>query len=168
MPRYFHVRTAVSLAGVLGTLACEHRDVSSLSLLTAPRWHLSDCVFCPDDSPLPDRYSPPADQELCVRDDFTVFQADGTYVDDEGALQCDPRFPQARRFTWRFLSEGRELALCYAAPGQTEEIERHYKIILLTPRTLVLEGWAPAYHCRYRLTYTAFSAANNSFSKTVV
>ncbi len=155
MPLSYSVRLVLFLAGVVAAVACERKEVSSLAILTVPRWHLSDYVFCPDAPPLPGAYDPPADKEPCVRDDFTVFKADGTYVDDEGALPCDPRFPQARRFAWRFLAEGRELAMWYAAPGQAQAVERRYKILKLTPRTLVLEGWAPAYSCKVILTYTA-------------
>lgn len=155
MPLPCRVPLVLFLVGVVGAVACERQKVSPLAVLTAPRWHLSDYVFCPEAPHLPGAYDPPADKEPCVRDDFTVFKADGTYVDNEGALQCTPRFPQARRFTWRFLSEGRELAMRYAAPGQTHAAERRYKIRTLTPTTLVLEGGAPAYSCKVILTYTA-------------
>ena len=155
MPLSCRVRPVVFLIGVLGAVACERKDVSSLALLTAPRWHLSDSICCPDEPPLPGEYIFDIDKEPCVRDDFTVFNADGTYVENEGALRCDPRLPQARRFTWRFSAKGRELAMVHAGPGQTQEEEFRYKIITLTPTTLVLEGWAPAYSCKYILTYTA-------------
>lgn len=155
MPSFCRARLVPFLFGVLGTVACERKEVSSLDVLTAPRWHLSKYVFCPDAPPLPGAYNPSADKEPCVRDDFTVFKSDGTYIEDEGVLPCDARLPQARRFRWRFLSEGRELAMWYAAPGQTQEVERHYKILALTPQTMVLEGWAPLYSCKVVLTYAA-------------
>ncbi|MGY3090552.1 hypothetical protein ACVWYF_003607 [Hymenobacter sp. UYAg731] len=156
MPLSFRVRPVVFLVGIGGAIACERKDVSSLVVLTVPRWHLSDCIFCPNEPRLPGSYNPVLDKEPCVRDDFTTFKVDGTYVDDEGALRCDPHLPQARCFTWHFSAKGRELAMRYAAPGQTQEVERHYKIITLTPTKLVLEGWAPAYSCKCILTYTAF------------
>ena len=110
MPLCFHLRTALFLAtGAFGTVSCERQDVSArLALLTAPRWHLSDYVFCPDEPATPGAYVPAP--EPCFVDDITVFNADGTYVEDEGPRKCRPDVPQARHFKWRFLSEGRELA----------------------------------------------------------
>jgi hypothetical protein len=155
MPSFFHLRGVLLLAGsMLGVVACERKDLSiPLAQLTARRWRLSNYVFCMEEPTTPgEQYRR---LEPCVRDDFTVFKADGTYVDDEGTLQCRPDVPQARRFAWRFLSEGRELGMYYAEPGQKEE-ELRFKIITLSPTTLILEGWAPAYPCKYQLTYTAF------------
>ena len=156
MPLSCRVRPILFLVGVVEAVACERKDVSSLAVLTATKWHLSDYVFCPEEPPMPGEFNSVIDKEPCVRDDFTVFKADGTYVDDEGALRCDPRLPQARHFTWRYAAQGRELAMCYAAPGQIQEAETRYKIITLTPTTLVLQGWAPTYSCKVILTYTAF------------
>ncbi|MEL5996596.1 hypothetical protein [Hymenobacter segetis] len=159
MPLFRPVRIALFLAtGAFGTVGCERPSAAStqLALLTAPKWRLSDYVFCTEARAVPGAYNPGmAGQEPCFRDDITVFGVDGTYVEDEGPLKCRPDVPQARRFKWRFLSEGRELAQWYAPPGVRQEIEYRYKILTLAPTTLVLEGWAPAYSCKVILTYTA-------------
>ena len=155
---FFRLHTALFLAtAACGAVACEHQDESArLALLTAPKWRLSDYVFCPEAPALPGAHAPGlADQEPCFRDDLTVFQADGTYVEDEGPLKCRPDVPQTRRFAWHFLSAGRGLAQWYAPAGVKQAVERRYKILLLSSTKLVLEGWAPAYRCKCILTYTA-------------
>ena len=40
----------------------------------------------------------------CIKDDFILFNTNGNYTDDEGALKCDSIDPQTQTGTWAFDS----------------------------------------------------------------
>ncbi len=40
----------------------------------------------------------------CSKDDFSTFNTNGTYTDDEGASKCSPSDPQTTSGTWKFNS----------------------------------------------------------------
>jgi hypothetical protein len=39
----------------------------------------------------------------CSKDDFTLYKADGTYIEDDGATKCDPADDQQYISTWKFI-----------------------------------------------------------------
>ena len=40
--------------------------------------------------------------QSCEKDNFSTYNKNGTYVDDEGATKCDPADPQTTPGTWYF------------------------------------------------------------------
>lgn len=49
----------------------------------------------------------------CEKDDYTIFNENGTFVDDEGATKCEPGDPQTINGTWEFLEDETKLKLNY-------------------------------------------------------
>lgn len=66
----------------------------------------------------------------CTKDDFMVFNADGTVTFDEGATKCDPGDPQTDQGTWTYVDN--ETKISVTADGETDVME----IVELTDSTL--------------------------------
>jgi hypothetical protein len=70
----------------------------------------------------------------CLTDNTVLFQADKTYVDDEGQTRCAPADPQARATgVWELKSDGSELTVTL-----TGYLPVRWKIVRLTAAEYVL------------------------------
>jgi hypothetical protein len=47
----------------------------------------------------------------CSKDDFIIFNENGTFVNDEGATKCEPTDPQTENGTWVFLNNEKQIRL---------------------------------------------------------
>lgn len=68
----------------------------------------------------------------CTKDDITIFNADGTMIDDEGATKCDPGDPQTDEGTWSFVDNETKLSITFDNETQVMDI------VELTENTLKL------------------------------
>ncbi|HZK08665.1 MAG TPA: lipocalin family protein [Bacteroidales bacterium] len=68
----------------------------------------------------------------CVKDNYTTFSENGTFIDDEGATKCEPGDPQTINGTWEFMNDETQLKQTY---GNEYQI---YNIVELTNSVLKL------------------------------
>jgi hypothetical protein len=75
--------------------------------------------------------------EPCEKDDETIFKADGTGSQNEGATKCDPDDPQEYdTFTWSFNSEETEIML----DGDTASIVTLSETNMVVTTILIEDG----------------------------
>lgn len=105
-----HLKNAAALllmTGVLFTnVHCKKDEETKTDLLTSGQWRVTALTLTPgidldgDGDLDPDWYSL---FEACDKDDYYVFNANGTYESNEGATKCDPDDPQTDSGTWSFV-----------------------------------------------------------------
>ncbi len=109
------------LAASLG--ACKKNDdnqPSRTDLLTAKNWRVSAetvTAVYNNKTTTTDIY---ASTKACERDDFTKFNANKTYTDDQGPSKCDPSDPQTDTGNWDFNSDQTKLTL--SDPAQPNQL----------------------------------------------
>jgi hypothetical protein len=113
---------------------------SRTDLLTTPKWRITAetetvTVTRPGGSPGPTVFDRYAGKTACERDNFHKFNADRTWVIDEGPSKCLPNDPQVGTSTWDFNSD--QTKLLVPSLPQTSNLSE-LDIVELTPSTLRL------------------------------
>jgi hypothetical protein len=117
-----------ALAAALGifaltlTIGCKKDDdvvqPDKIGMLTSGTWALSGMTV----NPAIDWFGEPTTDILaklpgCLKDDLTIFKANGTITYDEGASKCDPADPQTTQGTWTVNAN--QTVLTIVADGET-------------------------------------------------
>jgi hypothetical protein len=111
----------LGLFALLFITSCKKDDPvtpDKTALLTGGSWKLSAMTV----DPAIDWYGTPVKNVFpqlpaCLKDDLTIFKANGIVNYDEGASKCDPNDPQTTSGTWAFNPE--ETILSITADGET-------------------------------------------------
>ena len=75
----------------------------------------------------------------CERDNFVKFNADRTYVGDEGPTLCNTSDPQTQTGTWKF--ENNDTKLTISDPGALGT-DQYFDVITLSASTVRLHDTA--------------------------
>ena len=115
--------------------ACSKDDVAprattKTELLTAKKWRITAATYKEDNDPVQDKY---ADVDACSKDDFYKFNADKTFVLDEGATRCNTNDPQTYVSGWDITADGSILLLLEMKGSTSAEL---YDITELTDSKL--------------------------------
>lgn len=129
-------------AAALG--ACKKNDDnaprSNTDLLTASNWHLSagTTTTLINNGP-PTTTDSYAKMSACERDNFVKFDADRTYVGDEGPTLCSASDPQTQTGTWKLENSDNKLIISDpGAPGT----DQAFDIITLSVSAMRLHNTA--------------------------
>jgi hypothetical protein len=115
---------------------------SRTDLLTTPRWRITAetetiTLTQPGGSPAPTVFDRYAGRTACERDNFHKFNADRTWVIDEGPSKCLANDPQIGSSTWDFNGDQTKLLVpSPSLPANLSEVD----IVELTPSTLRLRS----------------------------
>ncbi len=118
--------------------ACKKNDdvaPSRIEMLTAKNWRVSAetvTVAYNNKTTTTDAY---AAMKACERDDFTKFNVNKTYTDDQGPSKCDPSDPQTNSGNWDF--NGDQTKLTIADPAHPSNLTS-FDIVTLSATTLHL------------------------------
>lgn len=125
MKNYFKILSLLSIATLLVVTSCKkEEDTKSLSdYLTAGNWKVTAMTINPgidiEGIVITDFYS--LMMENCSKDDFMKFNSNGTLIEDEGSLKCDPEDPQTETSNWTLNEDTRILTITYSG-GDSETI----------------------------------------------
>jgi len=137
-------KTLLFLLAAAALGACKKNDDnaprSNTDLLTARNWHLSaettTTVINNGPPATTDSY---AKMSACERDNLVKFNADRTYIDDEGPTLCNPSDPQTQTGTWKLENSDTKLTISDpGAPGT----DQSFDIITLSASTMRLHSTA--------------------------
>jgi Lipocalin-like domain len=99
-------------------------------LITAKNWRITSFTYKEGNAPVQDVY---ALYGPCSRDDFYKFNADKTFLFDEGATRCSSSDPQTMTSGWDINADGSILLLLEMKGSTTAEL---YNIQELTDTKL--------------------------------
>jgi len=125
MKNYFKILSLLSIATILVVSSCKkEEDSKSLSdYLTAGNWKVTAMTINPgidfQGTVITDYYS--LNTEDCSKDDFMKFNADGTLIEDEGSIKCNPDDPQTVTSNWTLNENTSVLSITYP-DGDSESI----------------------------------------------
>jgi len=96
----------VSLFTLIVSSCKKEDDPSNTEKLTGKVWKMTALTVDPAINSggtfITDLYAQTAD---CVKNNTSTFNADKTYLEDEGATKCNPLVPQTTSGTWAFNSD---------------------------------------------------------------
>jgi hypothetical protein len=117
---------ALALIGLLFTAACkkEKEDIKpDPTAMLAGKWQLKALTVDPPidwfGAPVRNVY---AQLPACVKDDITIFNANGTVNFDEGASKCQPNDPQTLTGTWAFSADKTKVSITQNGETETWDI----------------------------------------------
>jgi hypothetical protein len=93
------------LCTVIGFLSCKKEtDRASMNeqLLTEASWSYEDFGI---DQDFDGDIDLPVDLQNCAKDDFVIFNGNGSGSLNQGANLCYPEFPQSQSFDWEFHND---------------------------------------------------------------
>jgi hypothetical protein len=122
--RHFYLLAFVLLGSFTLITGCKKDDTTpdTKSVLTSGSWKLTSWTSDPafpngSGATIPDLYN---QLPSCTKDDLSVFNANGTYNEDEGASKCNPADPQVfNQGTWTLSVDNKTLNI--TAGGRTTE-----------------------------------------------
>ena len=116
--------------------ACKKdKEESREEMLTSGRWQISAVTIVPgilsegDTTIITDFYNSTF-LPRCAKDDFTIFNANGTLINDEGPDKCSVSDPQTVSGTWTFNSDKTILTVTIAGESTS------YTILELSKSTM--------------------------------
>ena len=89
---------------------------SRVELLTQHAWRESAATYTVTENGITTTRDIYAQLPACRRDNFTKYNVDRSYTNDEGATLCDPADPQVRTSTWDFFSNESEFVYAPNSP----------------------------------------------------
>ncbi|MDR6567883.1 hypothetical protein MRBLMN1_003583 [Chitinophaga ginsengisegetis] len=75
------------------------------AFLVGKKWQIKAMTISPglEEEEVQDLYK---DLPACTKDDYVIYNANGTGVEDEGPTKCDGNMPQTRTFNWNLKTDG--------------------------------------------------------------
>jgi hypothetical protein len=133
--------------------ASEPTPRTRTELLTGPNWRLTAATQTITRAGVTTTTDGYATMDPCHKDNAGKYNADMTFVTDDGPIQCFPGYPQRASTTWTFASNETELI---TSPGTLRVLQ--YRIAQLSPTTLelVITTIFPTETYVHDYTYTAF------------
>ena len=101
----------VGFALFLGACGKDEENGSKTDNLTSGKWKLSSSVAKFTFNGIEQTVDVYAQLAACEKDNEVEFKADGTLIDDEGALKCDPADPQQEVGTWALTQNDTHLTV---------------------------------------------------------
>jgi len=124
MKNYFKGLSVFTMLILITLSSCKKEETtttkSATDYLTAGNWKVTGITANPGINTgtevITDIYSLLLDD--CDKDDLTIFNANGTITDDQGAVKCDPESDQTTTDgTWALSGNDTALTLSYPADG---------------------------------------------------
>ena len=119
----------------------EEKPKSKEELLTGKKWQVKTAIIDPSipvsaGGTTTNLYN---QIEPCFKDDYSVFNANGTFIDDAGGVKCDVGDAQTTSGTWLFNGDKTIVTLNYPASGGDAAFSMSFKILELSDSKLMYE-----------------------------